>query len=103
VQNGYTRAEKIEGYAQFSVRGDIIDIFPPNEDNPVRIELWGDEIDTISYFDLDTQRRIESITSVDIPPVKEAIFDKRELLRRLRSLASEHGGRFQENVAKDMN
>lgn len=87
VENGYTRAEKVEGYAQFSVRGDIIDIFPPNEDNPIRIELWGDDIDTISYFDLDTQRRIDTLNTVTIPPAKETIFTKNFLLDKLKNLA----------------
>lgn len=102
TENGYTRAEKIEGYAQFSIRGDIIDIFPPNEDNPIRIELWGDDIDTISYFDVDSQRRIDSIESVTIPPAKEGIFNKDTLLKNLRDLANTHTGTFQENVIKDI-
>lgn len=102
IENGYSRTEKIEGYAQFSIRGDIIDIFPPNEDNPIRIELWGDEVDSISYFDLDSQRRIDTLESVTIPPAKESVFTKDMLLDRLKKLADSNSGKFQENVIKDI-
>lgn len=102
VNNGYVRAEKIEGYAQFSIRGDIVDIFPPNEENPVRIELWGEDIDTISYFDIDTQRRIDSIDCVTVPPAKESVFNKDFLLSKLKSLADTHSGDFQNYVIKDI-
>lgn len=101
VCSGYTRAEKIEGYAQYSIRGDIIDVFPPNEEYPIRIELWGDDVDSISYFDTDTQRRMDTMDSVYIPPARESIFDKNTLLESLRTLAKGSTGQFQENVIKD--
>ncbi|MBQ9948422.1 MAG: transcription-repair coupling factor, partial [Oscillospiraceae bacterium] len=65
---GYSRADLIEGAGQFSVRGGIIDVFPPSSSTPYRIELWGDTIDSIAEFDLDTQRRTESHDSVCISP-----------------------------------
>ena len=68
---GYERNSEIEGAGQFAVRGGIIDIFPLTEDMPVRLELWGDEIDSIRSFDIETQRSIENISEVDIYPAKE--------------------------------
>jgi len=68
---GYDRNFEIEGEGQFAVRGGIIDIFPLTEEQPVRIELWGDEIDSIRSFDLESQRSTESISEVDIYPAKE--------------------------------
>jgi len=53
---GYQRCEKVEGASQFSVRGSIIDIFPVQSAKPVRIELWGDAIDSISEFETDSQK-----------------------------------------------
>ena len=56
---GYEREAQIEGIGQFAVRGGIIDVYPLTEEVPVRIELWGDEVDSIRTFDLESQRSIE--------------------------------------------
>ncbi len=58
---GYERTYQVEAGGQFSVRGGIIDIFSLTESNPFRIELWGDEIDSIRSFDVMTQRSIENL------------------------------------------
>ncbi len=73
---GYVRSDLVDGVGQFSVRGGIIDIFAVNEVAPFRIEFWGDEIDTISKFDLDTQRRTDTISEITIAPASEALADK---------------------------
>lgn len=80
VLAGYTRFDQVEGTTQFAVRGGIIDIFPSFRDEPVRIELWGDTVDTISSFDVDTQRRNESVESVEITPANEVLFESNEIL-----------------------
>ncbi len=77
---GYVRCEQIDGIGQFSHRGGIIDFFSPATDKPVRIEFWGDEIDSISYFDLDSQRRDEQIEFVEISPAIEVIPKNNSLL-----------------------
>ncbi|MFI3205951.1 MAG: transcription-repair coupling factor [Clostridia bacterium] len=77
---GYSRSEQIDGTGQFSHRGGIIDFFSPATDKPVRIEFWGDDIDSISYFDLDTQRRDEKIEKIDISPAIEIIPKSTDLL-----------------------
>ncbi len=68
---GYTRSELCEGAGQFSLRGGIFDIFPVNAKQPFRIELWGDEIDSIAVFDPETQRRGENVKEAEIIPACE--------------------------------
>ena len=68
---GYNRCGMVEGPGQFAVRGGILDIFSPAEDRPVRAEFFGDELDTMGFFDPATQRRSENITSVTVLPVAE--------------------------------
>ena len=68
---GYTRSGMVEGPGQFAVRGGIVDIYSPAADRPVRAEFFGDELDTMGYFDPDTQRRSENTDSVVILPVGE--------------------------------
>ena len=71
VKIGYDREVQIEGPGQFAVRGGIIDIYPLTENLPVRIELWGDEVDSVRSFDVETQRSIENLTEVFIYPAVE--------------------------------
>ncbi|MCR4808124.1 MAG: DEAD/DEAH box helicase, partial [Lachnospiraceae bacterium] len=83
---GYTRNYQVEEGGQFSVRGGIIDIFPLTEDNPVRIELWGDEVDSIRTFDIMSQRSIEKLDGIMIYPASEIILtdeEKEEGINRL--------------------
>jgi transcription-repair coupling factor (superfamily II helicase) len=75
IAAGYARSEQVDGMGQFASRGGIIDFFPPHTEMPVRIEFWGDEPDTISYFDTETQRRTGSIDSIQITPALEVLFD----------------------------
>jgi transcription-repair coupling factor (superfamily II helicase) len=70
---GYERAELVEGPGQFSRRGGILDIYSPSETQPVRLEFWGDEIDTMGRFDVDSQRRTENVESFRILPAAECL------------------------------
>ena len=75
---GYEAVSVVEAPGQFSRRGGIVDIFPPSSAFPVRIELFGDEIDTMRYFDLATQRSLEmdkaaQETGIIVPPAREAL------------------------------
>lgn len=86
---GYERCEQIEGPGQFAVRGGIIDVYPADCPAPVRIELWGDILDTLSYFDLLTQRRTDPLSRLAIPPAAEIVFDDAEQLAgRIEALAA---------------
>ena len=68
VKIGYERVDQVEQRGHFSVRGDIFDIFPVNSDDPIRIEFFGDEIDTMRHFSVDTQRSIEIIDAYTVTP-----------------------------------
>ena len=68
---GYSRCGMVEGPGQFAVRGGILDIYSPAADLPVRVEFFGDELDTMGYFDPNTQRRTENISTLTILPVGE--------------------------------
>ena len=82
---GYKRSDICEGAGQFSVRGGIMDIFAVGSKMPVRIELWGDQIDSISFFDIATQRRTEQINEFRICPACELPFSYEKLKARLES------------------
>ena len=71
VKLGYERVGQVEMPGQFSVRGGIIDIYPLTEENPLRIELWGDEIDSIRSFDAQSQRSLENLEEITIYPAAE--------------------------------
>ena len=73
VSCGYVREDQIEGPGQFSRRGGIVDFFSPGSLSPVRVEFWGDEIDSISYFDPATQRRTDPVDDVTLAPCVEVI------------------------------
>ena len=68
VTIGYERVDQVEQRGHFSVRGDIFDIFPVNSDDPIRMEFFGDEIDTMRHFSVDTQRSIETVDSYTVTP-----------------------------------
>ncbi len=69
--SGYSRCGMVEGPGQFALRGGIIDIYSPAADRPFRAEFFGDELDTMGYFDPQTQRRSENIDSITVLPVGE--------------------------------
>ncbi len=71
VSLGYDREEQIEGPGQFAVRGGIMDVYPLTEEVPIRIELWGDEVDSIRTFDVESQRSIENLQEIIIYPASD--------------------------------
>lgn len=94
VLAGYTYADQVEGPSQFSHRGGLLDFFPPDLQEPVRLEFWGDQIDTISPFDLVSQRRGEPIETVKITPSMEVLFDSPdELAAKIEQHASSLKGK----------
>ena len=70
---GYSRAVQVEGPGQFSRRGGILDFYSPAYNQPVRIEFWGDEIDSMGFFDAGTQRRTENIERCAVVPAAEVL------------------------------
>ncbi len=86
---GYERCDNVEGSGQFSIRGGIIDLFMPDSPAPVRIELWGDQIDTINYFDVESQRRTDYCEEIALTPSGEILIEsKEELAAKIRKKAS---------------
>jgi transcription-repair coupling factor (superfamily II helicase) len=76
ILSGYERVETVDSKGQFSVRGGILDIFPPTSILPYRIELFGDEVDSIRTFNTSSQRSIEKVNKIDIVPAKEIILEE---------------------------
>ena len=107
VAAGYSPAEMVEGPGQFALRGGILDIYSPNAQTPIRIEFWGDEIDTVTYFDVITQRRTENAPSVTLTPCTEVLFESAEaLITSLNELKNGLRGKSaadaKENIEKDI-
>ena len=89
VEMGYEKVTQVEGSGQFAIRGGIIDIFPLTEENPVRMELWGDEIDSIRSFDIMTQRSIENLEELKIYPANETIISQNQIENALKKIEKE--------------
>lgn len=89
VDMGYEKSYQVEGPGQFSVRGGIVDIFDLTEENPYRIELWGDEIDSIRSFDVLSQRSVEKLERIRIFPATEFVLEQGRLQRGLEKLEKE--------------
>lgn len=106
VEIGYTRSDKVEGPSQFAVRGAIFDIFPVQSAQPVRIELWGDDVDSISFFDPESQRRTERISGIKIAPALETVTDRAVLADKIEALSRRIRGKktelIREHLARDM-
>ncbi|MDE5582171.1 MAG: transcription-repair coupling factor [Ruminococcus sp.] len=99
---GYQRCEKVEGASQFSVRGAIIDVFPVHSEKPFRIELWGDEVDSISEFETDSQRRTDPVKKIEIPPASEILYNNEELADRIEVLIKKARGKRAEAVREHL-
>lgn len=104
---GYIRCEKVEGASQFSVRGSILDIFPVQCEKPVRIELYGDEIDSISEFETDTQRRTDPLEKIGLSPAGEVLYSNEELADKIEALCKKARGKraelIRERLGADVN
>ncbi len=79
VEAGYERTEQVEDRGQFSIRGDILDVFGATSERPVRLELFGDEIESIRWFSTFTQRSLDEIEVIELDPAAELALEHREL------------------------
>lgn len=101
---GYSRCDMIEGAGQFSVRGGIVDVFPPSTSMPYRIELWGDCIDSISEFDTESQRRTNSLENICISPASETLFENTDILcEKIEAIAKKLRGKNAEGARTKLN
>jgi transcription-repair coupling factor (superfamily II helicase) len=81
IRIGYRREELVEHRGEFARRGAIIDIYPSTADAPIRVDLWGDEVDRLTRFSVSDQRSVEDLTEVEVWPARELIMTE-ELRRR---------------------
>ena len=100
VEMGYEKNYQVEAPGQFSIRGGIVDIFDLTEENPYRIELWGDEIESIRSFDVLSQRSIEKLSSITIYPSGEMLLSTNRLKRGMDKIEKE-GKSFSEKLRKE--
>ena len=73
--NGYVRASTVSERGEFAIRGGVIDVFPPGADEPVRLDLFGDTLESVRAFDPETQRSTKQLQGVELLPVSEALLD----------------------------
>jgi transcription-repair coupling factor (superfamily II helicase) len=92
VAAGYERVEQVEERGQFAVRGGILDVFPATEERAVRIELFGDEVESMRWFSTFTQRSLGEAERVELAPAAELDAEHRELAELAAMAAAEDGG-----------
>ncbi|MDB5450201.1 MAG: transcription-repair coupling factor [Phenylobacterium sp.] len=79
--NGYQRASTVSEHGEFAIRGGVIDVFPPSAEEPVRLDLFGDTLESIRAFDPETQRSTKQLKEVSLLPVSEALLDAEAISR----------------------
>ncbi len=99
VYSGFERTEQVESPGQFAIRGGIIDIFPLTSDQPYRIELWDDIIDSIRSFDPLSQRTIENVNEITIYPASEYLLSSHQIEKGIKEIKLELDARIK--VLKD--
>lgn len=82
--NGYLRTDTVRDAGEFAVRGGIVDLWPSGEPGPLRLDFFGDEIETLRRFDPNTQRTVEAVDAITLLPASEALLDE-ESVKRFRS------------------
>jgi len=88
LKSGYVRQEPVSSVGAFSMRGGILDVFPPNSENPLRIEFFGDEIESLREFSVKSQRSVGPVQKLSLPPMRELPIDP-EQLRQWSELAEQ--------------
>ena len=107
VHAGYERRDQVDGVCQFAQRGGILDFYPSDAASPVRIEFWDDDIDSIAYFDIDTQRRTDQIGQISVTPAREVLYPSatalmKQLRERAAALRGKAGVKAKERIAADI-
>ncbi len=89
IKSGYERVDIVENKGEFSVRGGIIDIYPPISSEPYRLEFFDDEIDSIRNFNVNSQRSIEKVNNINIFPAKEIILEEENISLGLKNIKTD--------------
>ncbi len=90
ISLGYERSDWVDGVGQFAIRGGILDIFPMSSECPFRVELWGEEIDSIRSFDVESQRSIENVEQLSVYPAAEMILSEERVKAGIKRIDKEH-------------
>ncbi|MBQ9983998.1 MAG: transcription-repair coupling factor [Lachnospiraceae bacterium] len=90
VSLGYERNDWVDGVGQFAIRGGILDIFPMSSECPFRVELWGEDVDSIRSFDVESQRSIENVDALSVYPAAEMILDEDRVAAGIKKIDKEH-------------
>jgi len=101
VTLGYERCAQVETPGQFAIRGGVIDIFPLTEESPHRLELWGDEVDSIRSFDTESQRSMENLEEIKIFPASEFVLDEariRQGVGKIKKETEEYAEKLREQM-----
>src|SRR5664279_560904 len=85
----YARVDLVEKRGEFAVRGGIVDVFPPTEEHPLRVEFWGDEVEEIRSFSVADQRSLEAVSRLWAPPCRELLLTD-EVRARAKELGEKH-------------
>ena len=101
VEAGYERVDMVEGKGEFSLRGGLLDLYPPDTIYPYRIELFGDEVDSIRTFNKDSQRSIEKVEGIEVFPAKELILDNEIIDYAIKNISEELESTLRVNKDKD--
>src|SRR3990167_78997 len=89
--NGYQRASTVSERGEFAIRGGVIDVYPPSDEEPVRLDLFGDTLESIRAFDPETQRSTKQLKEIDLLPVSEALLDADAVSRFRKGYVAEFG------------
>ena len=98
LEGGYERRPVVEEKGEFSVRGGVIDLFPPLYDQPVRLEFWGDEVESIRLFDPATQRSQGTLDDLMVLPANEVVLDEAVKARALSGRSRRQDPEFWDHV-----
>ncbi|UCD10701.1 MAG: transcription-repair coupling factor [Nitrospinaceae bacterium] len=94
IDNGYRHVALVEEPGEFSVRGDIVDVYPPAFPQAIRVEFFGDQVESLRKFDIDTQVSMENLDAIDFLPVREALIlpgQLEEVIGRIEARGREQG------------
>ncbi|MFD1417359.1 transcription-repair coupling factor [Companilactobacillus keshanensis] len=86
VQMGYNKDKLVAKPGDFAIRGDIVDIYPLNVDNPIRIDFFGNQVEKIKFFDAETQRSLEELDSINLSPANDRVITDEQIQVGLKKL-----------------
>jgi transcription-repair coupling factor (superfamily II helicase) len=101
-ESGYTEDDPVTEPGEFSLRGGILDIFPPHLENPVRVEFFGDQIESMRFFDIDSQRSIAAVQHIELIPMREYCVRRQTLERWAEEAPKRWDERFHRHLEEEL-